>query len=317
MIVCLPFLLLCAASPSAATAPAAPFASALHCFAPAPCAQADAEQEPADNTQDPETEKPKPEKKKFARLSSPDKKIVQAGFRDIEKGEEQEDVDAGIAKLIGIGEAAIPMCLDATDRMEKVGRADAIRQVLDSILIDDDLALAWKSLRKKAPASVRVYLTRRYADSARKDAAAFLKPLLASENSAQAYEAARGLVLRGHTEPLAKIESEVRSRWLKESATFRADFAGVNREPLSAAVTPLLNGTRLKEKLAALRMFEMFGIKEDAPLLAHFLSESDTSLRLAAINACRVVIAEEAPLDRPSMTEIIERAEVWKTKLND
>ena len=309
MIVCLPFLLLCAASPCTAAAPeAAPVAAPIAAFAA---------QEPADKTQDPKAEKPKPEKKKFARLSSPNKKIVQSGLRGLEKGEEQEDIDAGVAKLIGIGEAAIPMCLDATARLEKVKRTDPLWQVLDGILIDDDLALAWKSLRKKSPAGVQIYLTRRYADSKRKDAADFLKPLVKSETSALAYEAARGLVLRGNTDALVMIESEVRSRWLKESATFRADFAGVDRAPLSSIITPLLNQTRLKEKLAALRMFEMFGIKEDAPLLAPFLSESDTSLRLAAINACRVVVAEEAPLARPSMTEIIERAEVWKTKLDD
>ncbi|MCP4092903.1 MAG: hypothetical protein GY747_05575 [Planctomycetes bacterium] len=304
MIVCLPLLLLCATSPSATTAPTALV-----------FAQAETNQEPADATQEPGTEKPKPEKKKFARLSSPNKKIVQGGLRDIEKGEEQEEVEEGVAAIIAIGEAAIPMCLDATARMEKVGREDAIWQVLDSILVNDDLALAWKVLKKKAPANVRVYLTRRYADSERKDAAKFLQPLMESEDGAMAYQAARGLVLRGDTTAIAKIESQVRSRWLKESATFRADFAGVDRAPLSESVTPFLQRGRLKEKLAALRMFEMFGIKEHAPQLAAFLSESDTSLRLAAINACRVVLAGEKPLDRPSMTEIIERAEAWKAKL--
>ncbi|MDP7061332.1 MAG: hypothetical protein QF489_00165 [Planctomycetota bacterium] len=308
MIVCLPLLMLWVATHAGVTVPEAHGLShgSMGVMVVVPG---------ADGTQDPEAEKPKPEKKRFARLTSPNKKIVQSGLRAIEKGEEEEDIEEGVAKIIAIGESAIPMCLDASTRLEKVERTDPLWHVLDAILLGEDLALAWKSLKKKAPSSVKVYLTRRYADSTRKDAAKFLEPLLESEDSAMAYQAARGLVLRGNTKALAKIEVEVRSRWLKESATFRADFAGVDRTRLSEVVTPYLNRARLKEKLAALRMFEMFGIEEHAPMLAPFLSESDTSLRLAAINACRVVVAGEKPLDRPSMTEIIERAEAWKSKL--
>jgi hypothetical protein len=199
--------------------------------------------------------------------------------------------------------------------MEKVERLAPLLLVLDQVLVNDDLKLAWSSLRKKAPPSIRMYVIRRYADSDRKDAPAFLKEHMKSESPTMAYEAARGMVLRGDQEALATIEQQISTRWLKEAAVLRADFAEVNRKPLSAALTPWLSRTRLKEKLAGLRMFELFGIEEHAKLILPFLSESDTSLRLAAINACRVVVAKEEPLGRPSMTEIIERAETWKAKL--
>ncbi len=272
-------------------------------------------QEPEAPKQDPEAEKEKPEKKKFARLTSPNKKVVQAGLRALEKGKKQEDVDAGVETLLGVGEAAVPMCLQAVARMEKADRIAPLWQTLDQILVDDDLKLAWSILRKKEPDAIKVYLVRRYADSERKDAGKFLAPLVKSESAGVAYESARGLVLRGDKEALGIIEQHVSSRWLKEAGTFRSDFASVKREPLSSSVTQWLQRKRLKEKLAGLRMFELFGIEEHARLVAPFLSESDTSLRLAAINACRVVIAKEEPLERPSMTEIIERAEAWKAKL--
>ena len=276
---------------------------------------ADGAQEPDEKAQEPAAAKKKPEKKKFARLSSPDKKTVQAGLRAIEKGKEQEDVDAGVATLVSIGEAIIPLCLDSAARMEKVKRLEPLLLALDQVLVNDDLKLAWNSLRKKAPDAIKVYLLRRYADSDRKDASVFLKVQLKSESSAMAYEAARGMVFRGDQEALGIIEVQVRERWLKEAALLRADFASVNRKALSASLTPWLSRPRLKEKLAGLRMFELFGIEEHAKLVLPFLSESDTSLRLAAINACRVVVAKEEPLGRPSMTEIIERAESWKAKL--
>lgn len=316
MIALLSVLLLPSLGMSAGPLPTLSLMSAL--ALPQPWLAQEAEesaQEPGNKAQEPAAEKKKPEKKKFARLSSPNKKIVLAGLRAIEKGEEQEDVDAGVAKLVGIGEAIIPMCLDSAERMEKADRLEPLLLALNQVLLNDDLKLAWKSLRKKAPDCIKVYVLRRYADSERKDAPKFLKEHMKAESSAMAYEAARGMVLRGDGNALGIIEQHVRERWLKQAAALRADFADVNRKALSASLTPWLSRARLKEKLAGLRMFELFGIEEHAKLILPFLSESDTSLRLAAINACRVVVAKEEPLGRPSMTEIIERAESWKAKL--
>lgn len=262
-----------------------------------------------------EGEKEKPKKKKFKRLTSPQKKQVAAGMRLIEKGEEEEEVEEGVAKLIALGEAAIPSCMDAVKRMDAVGRLDSLWQVLDTILIDDDLPLAWSLLKKKSHDALRVHLVRRFADSSLKETAAFLKEQLEGENSDVAYEAARGLALRGDASVVAIIEKQVAQFWLEDADRLRADFAGLERGPLAGELLPLLQRKHTKEKLAALRMVELFGTEEQCKLMMPFLSESDTTMRLAAINVCRVILDGEAPLKRPSMTEIIERAEAWKAKL--
>ena len=271
-------------------------------------------QEPESDPQE-EKPKPKPKKKKFARLTSPKKKSVQKGLRLIEKSEKPEDIEAGIAQVLEIGEAAIPLCFDAIKRMATADRLHEIYQCLDTILVDDDLELGWKSLKTKHEDVLRMYLVRRWADSSLKGSEKFLAEQMKSENPALAYQAARGLALRGVASSVPAIEAEVAAKWLKEADRFRADFADIERGPLIAEITPLLQRKRFKEKLAGIRMFELFGVEEQSRLLAPFLSESDTTLRLAAINACRVIIAKEEPLQRPSMTEIIERAEAWKAKL--
>ena len=271
--------------------------------------------------QEPEAEpqevkpKPKPKKKKFARLTSPKKKSVQKGLRLIEKSEKPEEVAQGIAQVLEIGEAAIPLCFDSVKRMAVANRLDEIYQCLDTILINNDLELGWKHVKTKHDDALRIYLVRRWADSNLKGSEKFLTEQMKSENPALAYQAARGLALRGIASSVPAIEAEVAVKWLKEADRFREDFAGIERGALVSAITPLLQRKRFKEKLAGIRMFELFGVEEQARLLAPFLSESDTTLRLAAINACRVIIAKEKPLQRPSMTEIIERAEVWKAKL--
>ena len=309
MIALLPFLMLSGLAHNALPLPLQPEPHAWHSWTRLGA------QEPETPAAKPAAEPQKPEKKKFARLSSPDKDMALSGLPAIEKGEKQEDIDAGVKLLLDLGEAVIPLCLDSVARMEKVSRLDPLWACLNGVLVDDDLKLAWTSLSKKSPDAARMYLLRRYSDSTRKDAADFLQLMMASKAPAVAYEAARGLVLRGNQDALSIIEEHIQSRWLKEAATFRLDFAKVNRQALSSALAPWLKRTRLKEKLAGLRMFELFGIPEHIRLVAPFLAESDTSLRLAAINACRVVVAKEVPLERPSMTEIIERAEAWKAKL--
>ena len=296
----LPLTLLCTPSPLVDSVPERP---ALMLF-----------QEPVEQpSQEPQEEKPK--KKKFARLTSPQKKQVATAMRQIAKGEDEEEIEAGVAQLLGIGEAAIPSCFDAVKRMEEAGRTALLWQVLDGILADADLPLAWKLLKKKSPAVLRAYLVRRYADSSQEKAEAFLKEQVQVEDPEIAYQAARGLALRGEASVVPILERQVATYWLEEAARLRADFAGVTRGPLVDAVLPLLERKRTKEKLAALRMFELFGTAETIKVVAPFLSESDTTLRLAAINACRVVVKGEEPLARPSMTEIIERAEAWKAQL--
>lgn len=257
----------------------------------------------------------KPKKKKFARLTSPKKKAAQKALRLIEKGEKEEELAEGVAQLLELGEAVIPLSFDAVKRIEGTGRLDSLWTVLDTILVDDDLELGWKSVKTKHLDALRIYLVRRWAESSLKESEAFLTEHMAHENPELAYQAARGLARRGVASAVPAIEAQVAEKWLKEAARIRADFAGIKRGPLVSEITPLLQRKRFKEKLTAIRMYELFGVEEQARLLTPFLSESDTTLRLAAINACRAIISKEEPLDRPSMTEIIERAEAWKAKL--
>ena len=267
-------------------------------------AAADAEQEPE-----------KKKKKKFARLKSPDKKKVQGGLRRIEKEKEDEGIAEGVAMLVGVGEAAIPMCLDAAQRMEKADRLPPLFDALDQVLVDEDLELAWSHLKKKAPVSIRTYLTTRYADSELKDAEKFLQQQLKQEDDGLRYAAARGLALRGKPEVLPLLDAEFQQHWSREAKRFRADLAGVPREPFRDSLPPLFDRIQTKEKLSSLHLFELFGTAEDIEQVAPYLGESDTALRLAAINACRVVLDGVEALERPSMTEIIERAESWRNRL--
>ncbi len=297
---------------------------------PALAAEAPAlRQESSEAAQEPDDgrtqKRPQEEQKKaFDRLTSPDKKTLQAAIRLIEKGDPKEgEIAAGIAQAKELGEAAIPMLLTSVSRLEKVERVEHLWACLDGLLHDGHLHLAWDLRKKKSPLVLDVYLLRRYSDASRKDSRMFLEEQLAllekekdeARKKALHYEIARGLAFRGQADQLDAIDAVIQADWLTRAHELRADFAGINRKPLADKAAEYLQRRPRKEKIASLHLFELFGDKDQAKKLLHFLSESDTSIRLAAIDACRVVVDGEAPLEKPSMTEIIERAESWKSRL--
>lgn len=260
-------------------------------------------------------ETPPPPKKEFARLNGIQLKAVQEDLVALRRAEKPEARAEVLARLCAVGEGIVPSVLEVAPQYLEVSRFGDLQQLLAAALADADLHLAWKLLKKKAPEPLRAHLTRRWADSAREDAIPFLTPLLKDESPAIGYEAARGLLRRNDRAGLPLVLDAFRSRWTQEAARLRADFTGMERGPLADLPREYLNSTKMPERLLGLRMYELFGVKEQAKLLMPMLSESDTTLRLAAIDACRVVVGGELPLEKPSMTQIIEHAELWKKKL--
>lgn len=258
---------------------------------------------------------PPPPKKAFARLTGVQQKAVSEDLVALRRAEKEPEREAARQRLIAVGEGVVPYVLDASKQYLEAGRWDDVTVLLRATLTEADLHLAWAHLKKAAPEPIRAHLVRRYADATREDAVQFLTPLLLDPQVSVAYEAARGLVRRGDRAGLPAVQEAMRSRWTQEAARLRADFAGLERGPLADVPPTFLASSKIQERLLGLRLYELFGVREHAKLLLPALSESDTTLRLAAIDACRVVIGGEPPLDKPSMTQIIEHAEAWKKKL--
>ncbi len=298
------------------------FLAALLALVPLAAPPQDRAPAPADapaRAQEPGAEKEgaaeEPVKKAFARLKSPQRKELQGLILKLRKEEDEERLAEARAAVLALGEGAIPGLLAAAARLEESGRIAELWPLLDALLADDDLHLAWKEVKKKTPPSVRRYLVRRWADSEREDAVEWLLPHLGSADPDVAYEAARGLLWRGDERGAEVVAEAMREGWARGSARFRADFAGIERGPMAHLPGRYLGSRKLSDQLLGLHLFELFGVPEQSRQLVRWLSESDTNLRLGAIDACRVVVAGEPPLERPSMTQIIELAEAWKARL--
>ena len=260
------------------------------------------------------------QKKKFARIKSTEKKIMMKALRLIEKGEvdNENDVDEisdGIASLIELGECVIPKCLTSFPRMAKVERQQHLTRVLDSILLDDELHIALELCNRKTTNQVYAYLMQRWTDSSREDREEVLNNYLSIDDEAVQYHCVRGLIQLGDKLMVNACVKIIDSQWKDNKQQLRNDFSGVSRGIMSELIAEKVSTPNKKVRLLGLHLFELFGLKEDASILADNLNNSDTALRLGAINACRVVIGGELPLLRPSMTELIELATEWSSKI--
>jgi len=241
-------------------------------------------------------------------------------LRLIEKGEvdNENDVDEisdGIASLIELGECVIPKCLTSFPRMAKVERQQHLTRVLDSILLDDELHIALELCNRKTTNQVYAYLMQRWTDSSREDREEVLNNYLSIDDEAVQYHCVRGLIQLGDKLMVNACVKIIDSQWKDNKQQLRNDFSGVSRGIMSELIAEKVSTPNKKVRLLGLHLFELFGLKEDASILADNLNNSDTALRLGAINACRVVIGGELPLLRPSMTELIELATEWSSKI--
>jgi len=260
------------------------------------------------------------QKVKFARLKSKENKSMMTALRLIEKGvisieDSINEVSDGVALLISVGEGAIPKCLTSFQRMAKTDRQLYLTVVLDSILMDDDLHIALNLCNKKTPTEVYTYLMSRWADSARDDSSEVLSAHFKFDSEEVQYHCVRGLLKRGDDSVVAACVQIIETQWKGSKQQLRRDFSGMSRGIMSSIIEEKMTTPNKKVRLLGLHLFELFGLKDNANILADNLNNSDTALRLGAINACRVVVAGEEPLLRPSMTELIELANYWLTKV--
>lgn len=260
------------------------------------------------------------EKKKFAKLRSKAKKSMMTGLRLLEKGkvDEEQDINEiaqGVQMLVELGEGIIPKCISSFPRMAKVDRLTPLREVLDKVLVDEDLHLALALSNKSTSDEVYAYLMKRWADSSREDCVDVLTDFFTHGSAEINYHCTRGLINRSQEIAIAACVDIVNKQWVESKQQLRIDFSGSSRGLMSDIIKEKITTSNKKARLLGLHLFELFGLEENAYLLKDNLNNSDTALRLGAINACRVVVAKEQPLLRPSMTELIELATEWSAKL--
>jgi hypothetical protein len=233
-----------------------------------------------------------------------------------------EDVAAEAhARLISMGSSAAPLLIRSLGKEKNKDARERIRFVLANLLDQQHSRLVAGSFGDKS-IDVRVWalitVSRTPDPGLQKTVLGHWNALAKRGDKAQEVERyATGLCLLSIQDPLGlePVVSATISHWKERAAQIRDVLNGLRSAAFDEALLGRLKATDRKQQSAALRLIAAGGTPATLSAVAPFLDSGDPTLRVDAINACRVLVAGEPPLDRIPVFEAIELAKTWKARL--
>lgn len=251
----------------------------------------------------------------------------------IRSAQSDEMESAGRSEVQLEGAAAAPLLLSAISREKKSDALARMRDALDLVTTAEHTRLLAESLDDRSP-EVRMCVLRRLAvlgDPGLLDRAEALfkdvQEKAADPKKAKKLhedEVDRVAIFTLATGSTASLEhclelagSEVWPAWretLREAAS-RSKEAGTEvAKGLQAALAPSAN-VSISHRVAALRLIAYAGREEHARSVLPSLDDTANHVKVAAVNALRMMVDGDEPLDKLSTFDAIERANKWKARL--
>lgn len=136
-------------------------------------------------------------------------------------------------------------------------------------------------------------------------------------DSAEHLAAALAATSGGSSAGLKHLFERARKGWGKHGPAMRTALEGVRGEEATAVVFAQMRvkGSERLDTIAGLNMLAGCGDRAAAQQIKAFLSDTDNSIRIAAINALRGIVDGALPLDRLPVFKAIELAEEWRRRV--
>jgi hypothetical protein len=231
------------------------------------------------------------------------------------KMDNQELHTKSFGELVELGAGAAPILIG---RVSDTPGADKVNAWLIR-------ALAQITAIEHAPllvpdASSKVLARRRWAVGRLVDLGApglvdLFKKALADKDEEVAFRAAVGLVASGDPAGLDKTLARAKSDWKGCREFLEANLPRGRGIEVSNWLAAKSDAGEFAEKVAALRLFRSCGDRAHARKISSLLDSSDNGVKKEAINALRVVVLGEKPLDDLSVFQVIDMAKEIKAKL--
>jgi len=130
------------------------------------------------------------------------------------------------------------------------------------------------------------------------------------------YCAALCATASGSTKGLDELYEVAKKSWGEHGAEVRNALESLRPSDAHKSVSAYLQTASDREaKAAVLRLLAGCGNENTVAVVRPFLEDSDSTLRVEAINALRGIIDGDPPLDRLPVFEAIELANKWKERL--
>jgi hypothetical protein len=266
-----------------------------------------------------------PEPRDEAALSKAVAKVRAARSEDMEA--------AGRTDIQVEGAAAAPLLLRAIAKERKVDARTRLCEALNLVTTKEHTRLLAEFLDHKSP-DMRVYIMRRVAvlgdPGLRERAEALLADIEAKAADPRKAkklhedEADRAAILAlstgsptGLDRCVAIAGSKTWPAWREpmRAAASQAKAAGTEvADGLRTVLAPSSKPT-LADRAAALRLIAYAGHEEHARSVLPSLDDTANHIKVAAVNALRMIVDGDAPIDKLSSFDAIGRAKKWKGRL--
>lgn len=129
------------------------------------------------------------------------------------------------------------------------------------------------------------------------------------------YAAAMACASAGNLDGMDLIQARAKEDWGDVGLAVRRAMECVRGDAATEQLLAQMAGKDRAEQVAYLRLLAGCGTKKALAEVKSHLEGSDNSLRIAAINACRGIVDGEAPIDRMSAFQAIEKAKSWAKRI--
>ncbi len=144
------------------------------------------------------------------------------------------------------------------------------------------------------------------------------KRILAKKDKATPSERfAAGLCMLsvGEGDGFEAVFDMAQNEWKDHALQIRGVLRNLTSPDLDRRILERLQSSQRSEQSTALRLLAAGGSPQTLPKVAPFLDSGHPTLRIDAINACRVLVDGEEPLAKIPVFQAIELAKKWKERL--
>ncbi|MCC6672480.1 MAG: hypothetical protein IT458_15555 [Planctomycetes bacterium] len=237
---------------------------------------------------------------------------VQQLFENLARNEPELTAKAE-QELLGLGPAAAPLLLNRISDQPTNFNA-SLCLVLDATTRVEHTALLAR-FAKDRRVNLRRYVVERLALLPDPAMRPVLEAATKDKDAEVVFRAHLGLVAIGQWSSLEPVFERAQAEWREMGALIHRATAPARGPAPSQWLLDRMARGEVRTKVAGLRMLRALGAKESAPALRPYLTTEEHLVKKEAINALRVMVDGEKPLEDLSVFQAIEMAKTWSARL--
>lgn len=231
------------------------------------------------------------------------------------KRPKEELRQAAEQELMTMPEAAVPLLIQKlSDFPSNIN--EPLFRVLEKLTVKEHAPLLAGYAKEKRQA-IRFFVVGRLAGFADKTMEPVFTHALKDKDPEVAYRAALGLVALGDKKALPLVVARCAAAWDEiGEITMRTIAPGKSSDHTRALLDVFDQAAPddAKTRIIALRLLRALGVKEEIMAIKIHLDSDDHATKKETINALRVIVAGQPPLEDLSVFDAIEMAKEWKAR---